>query len=216
MPQKRNPYALAAIRAQAGPGRRRRDRRADGDAHRLGAHRPLPPPQRPRAARARGGRRGRAAGRRRARRACASTPSAWRARRARASRTPPTSPTCSRPRAAWTTARRTRSSAWRCGGCSRTGAGELTAEAVAAAALELTGTAVAVDPAQLDPAACAQARLQEGSSSRAAMDAMLAEVDASRRASAPGRATRWPPPRRPRGACSSARQRSPPADVTKR
>lgn len=58
------------------------------------------------------------------------------------------------------------------------GAGELTAEAVAEAALELTGTAVVVDPAQLDPAACAQARLQTGSSSSAAMDAMLAEVDA--------------------------------------
>jgi argininosuccinate lyase len=58
------------------------------------------------------------------------------------------------------------------------GAGELTAEAVAEAALELTGTAVVVDPAQLDPAACAQARLQTGSSSSEAMDAMLAEVDA--------------------------------------
>ena len=59
------------------------------------------------------------------------------------------------------------------------GEGALTAEAVAAAALELTGTAVAVDPAELDPAACAQARPQEGSSSRAAMDAMLDEVDAA-------------------------------------
>jgi argininosuccinate lyase len=57
------------------------------------------------------------------------------------------------------------------------GAGELTAEAVAAAAQELTGAAVDVDPAQLDPAACAQARLQAGSSSRAAMDVMLAEVE---------------------------------------
>jgi argininosuccinate lyase len=57
------------------------------------------------------------------------------------------------------------------------GAGELTAEAVAAAGLELTGEPVEVDPAQLDPAACAQARLQVGSSSREAMDAMLAEVD---------------------------------------
>jgi ABC-type Fe3+ transport system substrate-binding protein len=37
---------------------------------------------------------------------------------------------------------------------------------------------VDVDPAQLDPAACAQTRLQIGSSSGAAMDAMLAEVDA--------------------------------------
>jgi argininosuccinate lyase len=65
------------------------------------------------------------------------------------------------------------------------GAGELTAEAVAAAAQELTGAAVEVDPAQLDPAACAEARLQAGSSSRAAMDVMLAEVEtlsASRRA----------------------------------
>jgi argininosuccinate lyase len=58
------------------------------------------------------------------------------------------------------------------------GAGELTAEAVADAALELTGATVAVDPAQLDPAACAQARLQAGSSSQAAMGAMLDEVDA--------------------------------------
>jgi argininosuccinate lyase len=58
------------------------------------------------------------------------------------------------------------------------GGGALTAEAVAEAALELTGEAVAVDPAQLDPAACAQARRQTGSSSHAAMDAMLAEVDA--------------------------------------
>jgi hypothetical protein len=59
------------------------------------------------------------------------------------------------------------------------GEGALTAEAVAAAALELTGTEVAVDPAQLDPAACAQARRQEGSSSHAAMAAMLDEVDAA-------------------------------------
>jgi argininosuccinate lyase len=58
------------------------------------------------------------------------------------------------------------------------GAGALTAEAVADATLELTGGSVAVDPAQLDPAACAQARLQTGSSSHAAMDVMLAEVDA--------------------------------------
>jgi argininosuccinate lyase len=55
---------------------------------------------------------------------------------------------------------------------------ELTSEAVAEAARALTGTAVDVDPAELDPAACAQARRQIGSSSRAAMDAMLAEVDA--------------------------------------
>ena len=59
------------------------------------------------------------------------------------------------------------------------GAGALTAEAVSAAALELTGTAVAVDPAELDPAACAQARLQEGSSARASMNAMLDDVDAA-------------------------------------
>jgi argininosuccinate lyase len=57
------------------------------------------------------------------------------------------------------------------------GAGELTAGAVAAAAQELTGAAVDVDPAQLDPAACAQARQQVGSSSRAAMDAMLDDVE---------------------------------------
>jgi argininosuccinate lyase len=59
------------------------------------------------------------------------------------------------------------------------GEGALTAEAVTAAALELTGSAVAIDPVDLDPAACAQARLQEGSSSRASMDAMLDEVDAA-------------------------------------
>ncbi len=58
------------------------------------------------------------------------------------------------------------------------GADELTAEAVAEAAKELTGAPVDVDPAELDPAACAQARRQIGSSSSAAMDAMLAEVDA--------------------------------------
>jgi argininosuccinate lyase len=58
------------------------------------------------------------------------------------------------------------------------GAGELTASAVADAARDLTGAAVDVDPAQLDPAACAQARPQIGSSSSVAMDAMLAEVDA--------------------------------------
>jgi argininosuccinate lyase len=58
------------------------------------------------------------------------------------------------------------------------GAGELTAKALAEAACELTGITVEVDPAQLDPAACARARLQVGSSSREAMDAMLAEVDA--------------------------------------
>jgi hypothetical protein len=61
---------------------------------------------------------------------------------------------------------------------SEAGAGEITAAAVTAAALELTGTAVEVDPAQLDPAACAQARLQAGSSSPEAMGAMLDEVDA--------------------------------------
>jgi argininosuccinate lyase len=58
------------------------------------------------------------------------------------------------------------------------GAGELTAAAVAEAARELTATVVDVDPAQLDPAVCAQARRQIGSSSSEAMDAMLAEVDA--------------------------------------
>jgi argininosuccinate lyase len=58
------------------------------------------------------------------------------------------------------------------------GAGEVTAAAVADAARELTGAPVAVDPAQLDPAACAQARHQAGSSSRESMDVMLAEVDA--------------------------------------
>jgi argininosuccinate lyase len=59
------------------------------------------------------------------------------------------------------------------------GAGELTAAAIAEAALEVTGASVEIDPAQLDPAACAQARLQAGSSSPEAMEAMLAEVDAA-------------------------------------
>jgi argininosuccinate lyase len=58
------------------------------------------------------------------------------------------------------------------------GATELTAAAVAEAARELTGTGIDVDPTELDPAACAQGRRQIGSSSSEAMDAMLAEVDA--------------------------------------
>ena len=58
------------------------------------------------------------------------------------------------------------------------GAGELTAAAVRGPRASSPAAVVDVDPAQLDPAACAQARRQIGSSSSAAMDAMLAEVDA--------------------------------------
>jgi argininosuccinate lyase len=57
----------------------------------------------------------------------------------------------------------------------------LSPERLAAAAEETVGEAVTLDAATLaaalDPAACAQARRQAGSSSAAAMDAMLAEVD---------------------------------------
>ncbi|HEV8461616.1 MAG TPA: lyase family protein [Gaiellaceae bacterium] len=57
----------------------------------------------------------------------------------------------------------------------------LTPERLAAAAEETVGEAVTIDAATLaaalDPAACAEARRQAGSSSAAAMDAMLAEVD---------------------------------------
>jgi argininosuccinate lyase len=59
----------------------------------------------------------------------------------------------------------------------------LTPARLAAAAEATVGTAVDVDEATLaaalDPAACAAARRQAGSSSRAATDAMLAEVDAA-------------------------------------
>ena len=50
MPQKRNPYALAVIRTQAGHRRRRPRRRADDAAHRLRPHGPLPPAERERPA----------------------------------------------------------------------------------------------------------------------------------------------------------------------
>jgi argininosuccinate lyase len=57
----------------------------------------------------------------------------------------------------------------------------LTPERLSAAAEATVGEAVAIDPATLaaalDPAACAAARLQTGSSSEAAMDSMLAGVD---------------------------------------
>jgi argininosuccinate lyase len=58
---------------------------------------------------------------------------------------------------------------------------ELTPERLAAAAEATLGRPVAIDAAvlrdALDPAACAEARRQTGSSSAAAMDAMLAHVD---------------------------------------
>jgi argininosuccinate lyase len=59
----------------------------------------------------------------------------------------------------------------------------LTPERLAAAAEAATGAPVELDDATLrdalDPAACAEARLQAGSSSHAAMDAMLEELDAA-------------------------------------
>jgi argininosuccinate lyase len=58
----------------------------------------------------------------------------------------------------------------------------LTPERLAAAAEATIGSPVAIDAATLedalDPAACAAARLQTGSSSEAAMDAMLGTIDA--------------------------------------
>ena len=59
----------------------------------------------------------------------------------------------------------------------------LTPERLAAAAEAVLGRPVEIDGATLrdalDPAACAAARRQSGSSSEAAMDAMLAEIDAT-------------------------------------
>ena len=60
---------------------------------------------------------------------------------------------------------------------------ELTPARLAAAAEAAIGRPVELDAATLrdalDPAACAAARRQTGSSSEAAMDAMLAEIDAT-------------------------------------
>src|SRR6185436_7068331 len=60
---------------------------------------------------------------------------------------------------------------------------ELTPERLAAAAEAVLGRLVAIDGATLrdalDPAACAAARRQIGSSSESAMDAMLADIDES-------------------------------------
>ncbi len=60
-------------------------------------------------------------------------------------------------------------------------ASELTPERLAAAAEAVLDRPVAIDSATLgdalDPAACAAARRQTGSSSEAAMDAMLADID---------------------------------------
>jgi argininosuccinate lyase len=59
----------------------------------------------------------------------------------------------------------------------------LTPARLSAAAESVTGTEVELDAATLraalDPAACAAARLQAGSSSAASMDAMLAKLDAN-------------------------------------
>ena len=178
MPQKRNPVRAGGDPRAGGPGRGRRRGRADG--RRTRARRaPTTSTCSTGSCRARSRRRARSRGSRPpCSRACASTPSAWRAWRARASRTPPTSPTCSPPTAAWTTARRTRSSAWRSGGSWSRAPASSPPRPSPRPRSSSPAQPVDVDPAQLDPAACAQARLQTGSSSSAAMDAMLAEVDA--------------------------------------
>ena len=58
------------------------------------------------------------------------------------------------------------------------GAGELTSDAIAQASAELVGSPLAVDAATITPEACVEARRQTGSSSQAAMLAMLDECDA--------------------------------------
>lgn len=58
------------------------------------------------------------------------------------------------------------------------GAGELTSDAIAQASAEIVGSPLAVDPATITPEACVEARRQTGSSSRAAMLAMLNECEA--------------------------------------
>ena len=58
------------------------------------------------------------------------------------------------------------------------GAGELTSDAIAQASAELVGSPLAVDPATITPEACVEARRQTGSSSQAAMLAMLDECEA--------------------------------------
>ena len=97
MPQKRNPYALAAIRAQAGQAAG--DVAAALDRHAPARRAPTTSTSSTASSRARSRRPARSrASRPPCSRACASMPAAWRASRARASRTRPTSPTCSRPR----------------------------------------------------------------------------------------------------------------------
>ena len=58
------------------------------------------------------------------------------------------------------------------------GADELTSAAIESASAELTGAPLTVDPAAITPEACVEARAQAGSSSRAAVDAMLEECEA--------------------------------------
>ena len=58
------------------------------------------------------------------------------------------------------------------------GAGELTSDAIAQASAELVGSPLAVDAATITPEACVEARRQTGSSSQAAMLAMLDECEA--------------------------------------
>ena len=165
------------------PGRRRPRRRAHGTAHRLGSNRPLPPPERHGPARARRGGRDRTSHGIRARgnRAPART---LRARSpARASSPQPTSPTYSRSRASSTTAVPTRWSAAPSATSSTQARSpsNLTPERLAAAAETALGRPVAIDDAvlrdALDPAACAAARRQTGSSAESAMDAMLADIE---------------------------------------
>ncbi len=185
MPQKKNPYALAAIRTQAGQAAGDLAARARDPAHRLGAHRSLPPPERHGAAGARRGGRDRpadgvGAGRHRAARRRASSRS-----RARASSRRPTSPTCSRSPAGSTTAAPTRSSAAPCATSSRRASRRRRSRrrVCPRPPRPRSATPVELDEATLrdalDPAACAAARRQIGSSSAAAMDAMLDGLDAT-------------------------------------
>ena len=182
MPQKRNPYALAVVRTQAGIAAGELAGDARDAAHRLRAHRPLPPAQRQRPAAARRVRRGGAPRWRRWSRAWRSSRSAGRGRPGRASPPPPTSPTCSPSRRGSTTAPRTtwsgaRSATW---STPAWRPDALTPERIAAAAEASIGRPVAIAAdalaAALDPAACAAARLQTGSSAPGEVAAMIAAV----------------------------------------
>ena len=165
------------------PGRHRGGR-PRGDArhppHRLGAHRPLPPAERQRPAAARRVRRGRPARRRGGGGPDDRRPSAGRGPPARASPRRPTSPTCWRSRPASTTARRTTSWGGRCA-TSSTPASRRTRSRRSGSRRPREATigrpvaiAAEVLAAALDPAACAAARLQTGSSAPGEVAAMIA------------------------------------------